>query len=307
MSFNPFSNLPLKIGAVLLAFLLWVHVATNQTYEHIFEIPFSFTNVPDGLLLTSKTPEHISIKVRGTGKQLFGLMTDDMVYHYDLADYKAGAQVVEMSSAEVIDILSGSYEEVELLMPKRVQVRLERSVSRDLPVIAEVEVSPADGYVIMGELKVAPATIKVSGPESVMKKLNHLETEPQSIGGVVESFVAELALQIPDSLHLSVADSSVKVSIQVEPRDEQQFDGITVNPPERFNGKRYQFTPATLNLAIGIPRSLAGSVQASDIGVSFKIPESPEDSTLVPILYSLPDRVDVIRSSADSVLILRKS
>ena len=307
MSFNPLSNLPLKIGALLLAFLLWVHVATNKTYEHIFEIPIHVVNIPDGLILTSNTPTQLSAQIRGTGKQLLGLLTDDMIYNLDLGDFDAGNHSIEMTSAEVMDILSGGYEDVELLMPKRFQVSLEKKVTRELPVIANVDVTTGEGYVVMGELGLSPKVAAVTGPESVMRRLHHVETEPQSIVGVVESFDAVLTLQLPDSLRLSVPDSSVKVSIKVEARDERKFENISVDPPRQFNKKRYLFEPGTLSLELGVPHSLVDSVAAGDIEVSFEAPKSPEDSSRVPILYRLPARVELIKSSADSVLIIRKS
>lgn len=307
MSFNPFSNLPIKIGAVVLAFLLWVHVATNQTYEHIFEIPFHVANVPSGLILTSDIPDQLSVQVRATGKELLGLLTDDMSYRFDLADFSAGNHSVEIAPAEVTEFLSGGHEDVKLLSPRRIQFTLEREITREMPVVANLKVVAADGFIEMDDPEVRPERITVAGPESVMKKLRQISTEKQSIVGKAESFEIALPLHLPDTLHLSTRDSVVSVSVSIEPRDERRFENISVIPPRRFNQNRYQFTPGSLNLALGIPRSLVDSINADDISVSFEIPSSTDDSTRVPLLYRLPNRVNIIETSADSVLIIRKS
>jgi YbbR domain-containing protein len=307
VSFNPFSDLPLKIGAVALAFLLWVHVATNKSYEHVFEIPLKLVDIPSGLILTSTPPQFLSVQVRATGKQLFGIMTSDKVYHLDLADFKAGNHKIDLTSAQMLEILSGGYQDVELLSPQEIKITLEREVTRELPVVANLDVATAEGYVVMGKLDVNPPKVSVTGPESVMGKLHEIGTESQSIVGVVESFDAELALQLPDSLHLSTRDSTVDVSIKVEPRDNRTFDNVAVKLPRRFNSKHYVFSPESLKVVLGIPRSLVDSVGIDNISVSFEGPFPAKDSAKVPLLYDLPDRVELIQSSADSVLIKRKS
>lgn len=307
MTFNPLDNLPIKIGAIVLAFLLWFHVATNQTYEHVFEIPLEIINVPTGLILTSTPPDHFSVQVRATGKQLLEILTGDLNYRFDLADYDAGDHSIELSSANMMDVISGGYQKVDLLAPRQMQLTLEREISRELPVVANLDLVASEGFIVMGEPRVSPERVTVSGPESVMKTLREINTEPQSIVGMTESSEVELALQLPDSLRLRTHDSIVVVSITIEPRDERKFDNISVDPPNRFNRNRFLFIPGTLNLALAIPRSLVDSVNVEDISVSFEQPSSPADSLRVPLLYRLPDRVNVIETSADSVLIIRKS
>ena len=67
---NPLHNIVLKASAIALALLLWVHVATNKTYEYQLNLPLKVVNVPKGLVLVSETPSIVAIKVRATGKQL---------------------------------------------------------------------------------------------------------------------------------------------------------------------------------------------------------------------------------------------
>ena len=75
MRFNPFNNLTLKIGAVLLALLLWVHVATNKTYEYQIDCDFRPKQRSRRTCTGQRLSPTVTLRVKTTGKQLIALAT----------------------------------------------------------------------------------------------------------------------------------------------------------------------------------------------------------------------------------------
>ena len=67
-------NFGFKIVAVVMALLLWFHVATEKVYEYTKSFPVEMSNVPEGLVLAREVPKEIQVKIQGKGKELLKLL-----------------------------------------------------------------------------------------------------------------------------------------------------------------------------------------------------------------------------------------
>ncbi|MGB2981235.1 MAG: hypothetical protein WBC77_08310, partial [Candidatus Zixiibacteriota bacterium] len=72
-----FQSFWFKLAAIVMALLLWLHVATDKVYEHSHIFPLEILDVPEGLILAEQIPDQIDIKVRGRGKALLKLLLAD--------------------------------------------------------------------------------------------------------------------------------------------------------------------------------------------------------------------------------------
>ncbi len=68
------SNLGWKIVALLLALVLWFHVATEKTYEKTFPAKIEIEGLKVGLQVQNIEPSSAAVSVIGTGKQILQLM-----------------------------------------------------------------------------------------------------------------------------------------------------------------------------------------------------------------------------------------
>ena len=68
-----FDNLGLKLFALLLAILLYLHVLTDRTVEETVDFPLVLGGLSDTLSLATAAPESVSVRLRGTGKQILQL------------------------------------------------------------------------------------------------------------------------------------------------------------------------------------------------------------------------------------------
>lgn len=306
MRLNPLSNFPLRLGAVLLALLLWVHVATNKSYEYNLEVPVRVQNVPDGLVLTSEFPQFVNVRVKGTGKQLLSLLSRDAELTIDISDAKEGTMRRELGFADVAALFDGSYDDLELMSPRVMTLKLEREIERRLRVEPNLFATAAEGFVIMNEPAAEPASVTAVGPVSVFRHLESLSTEPKDLKDLTESVTETLRLVVPDTLRIRVDSPVVLVSITVDRLERKAFPWIGIVPPRGFNTRQYGFEPDSLTLLLGIPRSLLDSVSEEDIRITFSVPGNLTDSLKAALQYTLPRHVEFINSPPDSVLIIRK-
>jgi YbbR domain-containing protein len=296
----------LKASAVALALLLWVHVATNKTYEYQLNLPIKVVNIPKGLVLVSDTPALAAIKVRATGKQLLLLSNSSPVIIISAADGRHGSMEKIIGASELTEALGRSFENAEALFPRSLTLKFEREVEKKLTVRSTVRVEPSPGFVMSSIPRIRPDTVTVTGPVSIMHQLKYLETIPQPFSGLMASTTQKVGLALPESLHLRLQDSLVTVGIEIEPARQKAFSNVTIIPPAGFPSGRYDIVPAHLTLVVNIPQSKYNLITAADISVSFRWPLIMRDTVRAATEYTLPAGVEIAGARTDSLTLIRK-
>jgi YbbR domain-containing protein len=303
---NPLHNIILKASAVALALLLWVHVATNKTYEYQLNLPLKVVNVPKGLVLVSETPSIVAIKVRATGKQLLLLSNSGPIVAISAVDCKAGTTEKIIGASEMTEALGRSFENAEALFPRSLTLKLEKEVEKRLSIRSAVRAEAGPGFALVSAPRIEPDTITVTGPASIMHQLKHLETVSLPWIGLTASTSKRVNLALPESLHLSVRDSSVTVRVEIEGARQKAFSNLAIIPPAGFPSGRYDIVPAHLTFVVEIPQSKYSSVTADNISASFRRPLLVGDTVGAEIEYTLPPGVQIVGAHIDSVTLIKK-
>jgi hypothetical protein len=80
-------NIGWKIGGLVMALALWLHLATEKIYEKDFSVQIEVTGLPDDLRVDKIEPETAEVAIMGTGKQLLRLaISDDLKLLVDLSN-----------------------------------------------------------------------------------------------------------------------------------------------------------------------------------------------------------------------------
>ena len=79
MTHNLFKNLPWKIGGLLLAFALWFHLATEQTFHEQVMVDIKYENIPPGLALSPDSQKSAIVELSSDGKRLMKILYFDEV------------------------------------------------------------------------------------------------------------------------------------------------------------------------------------------------------------------------------------
>lgn len=64
------NNIGWKIGGIVLALMLWIHLTTEETYEGDFTADIEYIGLSDGFYVEKIDPPTAEIVIAGTGKQL---------------------------------------------------------------------------------------------------------------------------------------------------------------------------------------------------------------------------------------------
>jgi YbbR domain-containing protein len=225
VKFNPFTNLWLKVLAVLLASLLWLTVAGEHVVERTLRVPLELRNVPGSLEIVGDPPMTVDVRVRGSSAVLGRMDPGDVVAILDLQGARPGSRLFHLRTDEV----KGPYGvDIAQITPSTVALELEKSGRRSVPVIPAIDGEPAPGFVT-GRSSVTPPTVEVLGPESRLRALTSATTEPVSVNGQRTSVSDVVTIGVSDSaLRLSEAQTAT-VAVEIIPAPvEHDFTGVPI-------------------------------------------------------------------------------
>lgn len=224
----PFQHVGLKLLAVACAILLWFAVAGDQTVERGLRVPLELEQFPAGLELQSNPPSQVEVRVRGASGALARLDLSSVVASLDLRGVQPGRRLFQLSPEQVrapFDV------EVVAVTPSTLALVFERTLTRRVPVVPQVEGAPARGFEGR-EAQASPSTVEIEGPESAVQRVTHVSTEPVSLAGVTASVHERVGLGLPEANVRIKQAARVDVSVQVVPLgDVPQSDRPTKGDP----------------------------------------------------------------------------
>jgi diadenylate cyclase len=212
-----------QASGLILTFVLvsafWVLSGRQQSLINL-TIPLDFRNIPEYLELKHASAERIEVQITGKGRLVGALKPDQVGAFVDLKESGVGTLKVPLS-VDNVKIPLGL--DVVQVNPATITVELEQRIEKEIPIKPEVVGPPPAGFQI-ARVITNPAAVKISGPQSVVRSLRALSTEPvplQSLGlgpQALEKTVEVPLVLSPASLRMLAGQSKkAQVSIQIKP------------------------------------------------------------------------------------------
>ena len=242
MNRRQFGDLGLKLGAILLACLVWFYAATELHYRTELDIPLRVADPPPtrsgiAIVVSNPVPERVTVVVSGSGKDILLLEEDVLVLRVQPPVGRQGARrKFRLSPEQVVSKTERPVRIEEIIAPKEVEVVLDKLVEADLPVRAQVEVQVADSYTQVGPVEVTPGTVRVSGPASQVRGLSALRTDSLVQSGVRRDVAARLPVLLPEGSRIETSSDQVTVRVDVQELAEYDIANVPVRVPR--SGRR---------------------------------------------------------------------
>jgi YbbR domain-containing protein len=169
----------------------------------------------------------VTIRVRATESVLNDLTAEDFSATADLADATTDVVAVPVrieSKQAGVDVIE--------VTPSQVTVRLEDVTFRTVPVRTKIVGTPPRGFQA-GELTVSPEAAIITGPESLVERVQFVEADV-NLTGVSTSFEQELILQARDEqggnvLGVNIEPATAVVTAEIE---QLEFSAAFIVQPE---------------------------------------------------------------------------
>jgi len=222
-------NFRMGLLALVISTLLWGIAHGSSSVERGLDIPVSFHDLPDDLVITGQSTDQVNIRVRGSRAALRNLSPAKLDYVVDVAGAKPGLAAYEVDVSR-FDLPRGA--NVVSRSPATLEVEFERRGRRAVRVRADVEGDPAPGFV-MGEVVVDPPRVWLSGARSEVMRLTEVVTETIEMAGAQSSIDREVRLSLGGGHVWMEETRPVRVKIPIEP-----VEGSRVEADEKAGGKR---------------------------------------------------------------------
>jgi YbbR domain-containing protein len=228
--------------------------------------------IPQGMEITNERPSSVDVTVRGAVPgSWFGQAVPSCVI--DMQAFGEGEHVVPLTPDNVrIPRASGLV--VLKVNPARVSLVLEKTISKEVPVIVATRGSPAAGFDVYGK-SASPNIILITGPRSHVDRIKEIATDPVSLAGQKQS--------IRTFANLNIRDNTVR-STPVGPIEVRVFLGVHREPvtiarvPIRLDSDQYTATPARIAVELLVPTNYTGSLTANDVSATVATGTFAEDS-----------------------------
>ena len=206
-----FAHSWLKVLSIGFAVLLWMFVAGEETVERGLRVPLELLQVPDGIELLGDVPTTVDVRARRIRHA--GASARRRRRGLDLRTAKSGRRLFPIGPDQV-RVPYGV--QVVQVTPSAVAMAFEASAARQVPVVPSVDGRPAAGYIV-GPMTAGPPAVEVVGPESLVKRVTEVLTEPVTVAGAKEAVKETVSLGVLDpALGLKAARSAVR-TVQVVP------------------------------------------------------------------------------------------
>ena len=267
----------------IIAFIFWFFIKSEDTYSVTTKIPLVARNLQEQKTYKEEVPESIIVTLKGSGRAFIWLRFFDSFYE----DYKAVLdlsriadeynfeldQYYKNNPEKIVLPPSLELEFVEVISPRNIKINLDQYLVKKVPIRSQVIISTEPGYVQVGNQAFIPDSISIGGPQEVVDAIAFVNTEKDTMEGLVSSIEGELSIINPNKL-VNFDPKKVQGYIDIQPISETIVTGIPVKLINKPNDINVFVNPATVSLTIvGGLNEIAG-VTSNDIEVMINFEKS---------------------------------
>lgn len=268
-------NWSLKLTAVLLSLILWLFVRGEPgQVKFISGVPLE-VRVPRHMEITYERPTSVDVTLRGTAFSNMLIGQPNPTCIIDLQGANEGEHTITLTK-ENIAIPRGSGIEVTKVNPDTVSVILERTLSKEVPIVVPVRGDPARGYEMYAKYS-KPSTAVITGPRSHVDPINEIPTESVSISGLKQPTKFYVGLNIKDTMIRTGLTNPLQVDIQVGTRRKLS---TVAQIPVIIDGPSYYTSPPKIAVQLLAPVDMIPDLSAADMNVF--IPARTLDNLSLP-------------------------
>ncbi len=241
-----------------IALILWFLVNLSRPFNLTITLPVDLESVPPGKALAEDVPHQVTVNVNGEGWKLLRIYSNPPRIKLHPV---AGTMNFYDDVRGQLNMFAGI--EVAKVMPATIDIKLEKKITKKIPVVANVLVKTDAQYEMVGWPVIIPDSVEISGAPSVLAKINNWPTAYKEIKGADSDINAQLSLIRPDQI-ITLAPRQVVYRAKIREYTGDEVS-ISIQTDDLPDGQGVSYSPPTLLIHFGIPIDEYESAQKTDI------------------------------------------
>jgi hypothetical protein len=296
------ADLPLKLTSLGLSVFLWFLAAGEEPASTL--VPVELTVRPPAGRTVIGTGTAVSALVSGPRRELLKLSAVPIRLTRVLADTTLADEVrVDVGPGDV-DLPRGVDVHVQDVQPRSVEVRLDSTFQRIVPVRAVVRLPPETGHVLSA-IAVVPGTVRLLGPRQDVERIDSARTVPLEMARADGPVEETLALDTSGFGRVRAMPSEVTIRVDVEAVGERALRGVPVRLPSALAAS-VRPDPATVEVRVRGAASRLSALARDSVPVVVDWSGSPPARVPLRVLApagldatAVPDSITLVRRGRD--------
>lgn len=293
----------LKIAALVGAVFTWFFYDMISLEERYLTVPLE-VSINETVVPLRSYPEAVKLTVRGRAEDIYLFSDEDFRAFADFSAhdvpgrYAVPIAVQSLRSAELLNDIQIDTD------PKFLDLAFDWKVTKQVEVTADLKGFPASGFEV-AEVRVEPAFVEISAPESVAALIETVSTIPIPIDGSRNSFSVLAEVALDDKTVSFTGEPIVRLYVTVsEVFTEKTFEPLPIELNHSLSGGTLSITPQTGSLSLSGRQLLMDGLSAADVSLKVDLPELvPGESVELPVVPSVPEGTTVLQQTPQTVTV----
>lgn len=296
-------NLHIKIFALLGAILLFRFVNSEGNSSVMgFFVPVEIRHVPaDKIVLWPLTPQ-AQVTIKGPSFLVSDVAASRRTFKVEIprdvqSRYVANLKKSDLALPPNVQLVS--------VDPSEIQFTFDNLVERDIP-IEMTSIGTLRNSLRLEKIDLTPTMVRVKGPETRIRDLINVQTEPVDLREVTDSVSRDLAIRMPASLaELNV--SQVHLDLRVAAvRSERKFSNLAVEI-RSVAGEKFTLSPATVNIQISGPIDRISALKPEEVIPFVRVPTEAAIPLNLAVNTDLPKDLSVSEIDPPEVRVVKSN
>jgi len=205
---------------LVISFVILILTKLSKTYTKTIQFDVIKNNVPDEyVVFNSEEPLKISLKTQGFSLLQYYIKKPLIEINFTDNIIKSDSFYVWTSSNAYSDLITQFDRNVEVLNinPDTLKFKYNVNASKIVPVKLNHKVAFIKGFDLIDDFKIEPDSIKVIGPESLVKNINMIHTDTLFLNNINKNIKTTIPLKLSDAENkFKFSKNQVVISAQVE-------------------------------------------------------------------------------------------
>lgn len=289
------------ITFLIISFLIWLLIKFSKEYDSVITYAVNYTNIPQNRLLQETPTKEIDISIKATGFKILRSKFKNKKINLE-------ASKLRKKKGSIFYILpenQTSKIQKQLLSGVKVQEILQDTIFLNLGVLGSkkvalkpnLEIEFHIGYDLLEMISVSPDSIVISGPESQLKKINHLNLSKLSLKSVKENFTKEVTIaksETKNNLKFTTTKATISGKVDKFTEGVLQIPFTITNLPKNTN-----LTILTENVEVVFIVALSNFAKVSEasfkIECDYSISEKNNLGYLIPKIIAKPNFIKSLK------------